>query len=307
MDHMELERKKGITIQSAATFCNWNVRQNPNGSSGNRHSINIIDTPDHVDFTIKVKRALRVLDGAVLVLCAVSGVQSQTITVDRQMRSQNHIPDQINWSSDQSHPQQNFHLSSNPLRMHNSSLSSASSSTDSWDFDPDLIIPDGPLTLLQSDSKNNTEDSSVSSSIHFTPISSNVAYSNLTTTTATTKLNYSNSSQSGQSFGQEVRPRTDDSEQTFINSVVLNMRMRMRNKAYEVCSDKRVEDVLEIEINSINTDKLRSRTSSTLSSGSSLHPHSLNFPITRHGHLPRHEAQRSSLGNPSHAGFILSH
>ncbi|CAH7683214.1 hypothetical protein PPACK8108_LOCUS16616 [Phakopsora pachyrhizi] len=149
--------------------------------------------------------------------------------------------------------------------MHNSSSSSASSSTDSWDFDPDLIIPDGPLTLLQSDSENDTENSSVSSSIQFAPISSNVAYSTLTTTTTTNNLNYSNSSQS-------VRPRTDDSERTFINLVVLNLRMRlrMRNKykfqAYEDCNNKRVEDGVEIEINSINTDKLRSRTSSTLSS-----------------------------------------
>ncbi|CAH7673227.1 hypothetical protein PPACK8108_LOCUS8101 [Phakopsora pachyrhizi] len=118
--------------------------------------------------------------------------------------------------------------------MHNSSLSSASSSTDSWDFDSDLIIPDGPLTLLQLDSENNTEDSSVSSSIHFAPISSNVAYSTLTTTTTTTNLNYSNSSQS-------VRPRTDDSEQTFINLVILNLRMkmrfRMRNKVEEAEDD----------------------------------------------------------------------
>ncbi len=84
MDYMEQEQERGITITSAATFCEWGLNLDAEGRPIPTHRINIIDTPGHVDFTVEVERSLRVLDGVIAVFCAVGGVQPQSETVWRQ-------------------------------------------------------------------------------------------------------------------------------------------------------------------------------------------------------------------------------
>ena len=110
MDSMDLEREKGITIQSAATYCLWPGSQNQIEPI----NINIIDTPGHVDFTIEVERALRVLDGAVLILDSGKGVQSQSITVDKQMKRY-HVP-RIAFVNKMDNPGANYEKVSDMLR-----------------------------------------------------------------------------------------------------------------------------------------------------------------------------------------------
>jgi elongation factor G len=110
MDSMDLEREKGITIQSAATYCVWNGSLN----QLTPHNVNIIDTPGHVDFTIEVERALRVLDGAILVLDSGKGVQSQSITVDRQMKRYR-VP-RIAFVNKMDNPGANYHRVAEMLR-----------------------------------------------------------------------------------------------------------------------------------------------------------------------------------------------